>query len=440
MSHGRPPNIIFIVLDDLGYSGLGCYGQQLIRTPNIDRLAREGMRFRQHYAGSCICAPSRAALMTGRHGGHTPVRGNTGGIPLPEGEETVADLLSEAGYACGGFGKWGLGDAGSPGVPERHGFDLFFGYYHQIHAHDYFPGHLWRNSTKVPLPGNEGGGRSVYSQHVIFGKMLQWIRTHKDRPFFCYAPWTPPHGRYEIPGDEPGFREYADEPWPEAARIYAGMISLIDRQVGALLDLLSELGIDEETIIFFTSDNGADAPERSELTRLFRSNGGLRGGKRTLYEGGIRVPFIVRWPGRVPADAVSHHVSHFADIAPTLAELAHAPPPREADGISLVPTLLGEEEANRPQEEHSLLYWECGGILEYVTPVPMQAVRFGEWKAVRHRREDPIELYNLAEDEAEENDLAALRPDLVAEAERQFALCHAEPLPQVEPGMESEGA
>lgn len=203
-----------------------------------------------------------------------------------------------------------------------------------------------------------------------------------------------------------------------------------------MLALLAELGIDEQTIIFFTSDNGADAPQRSELTRLFRSNGSLRGGKRTLYEGGLRVPFIVRWPGRVPANVVSRHVSYFADILPTIAELAHAPPPGETDGISLVPTLLGGEAADRPQEEHSLLYWECGGIMEYVTPVPMQAVRFGEWKAVRHRVEDPVEIYNLAEDEAEENDLAAPRPDLVAEAERLFAQCHTDPPPQIEPQLE----
>lgn len=436
MSRRRPPNIIFIILDDLGYGGLGCYGQRRIRTPYIDRLAAEGMRLRQHYAGSSVCAPSRAVLMTGKHAGHAKVRGNTGGIPLPEDEKTVADLLAQAGYTCGGFGKWGLGDVGTTGVPERHGFDVFFGYYHQIHAHDYYPEYLWRSGTKVPLAGNEGGGRRLYSQHVIFDEMLRWIRANKDRPFFCYAPWTPPHGRYEIPADEPAFQQYADRPWPEMARIYAGMISLIDRRVGELLAQLEELGIADQTIIFLTSDNGADGARRSELTRFFDSNGGLRGGKRTLYEGGIRVPFIVRWPGRIPANTVSDHVSYFGDILPTLAELAGAAVPDETDGISLVPTLLGEEAAGRAQEEHSLLYWECGGIMEYVRPVPMQAVRFGPWKAVRHRREDPIEIYNLAEDEAEEHNLAAQRPDLVAEAERYFAQCHTEPPPQIEPEME----
>lgn len=243
----RPPNIILIVVDDLGSGGLGCYGQRLIQTPHLDRMAQEGMRFEQHYAGSGVCAPSRAVLMTGKHAGHASVRGNTGGIPLPEGEVTLATLLSQAGYACGGFGKWGLGDAGTPGAPERQGFDVFFGYYHQIHAHDYFPEYLWRNGAKVSLTGNEGGGRQVYSHYLIFAEMLRWIRSHKDGPFFCYAPWTLPHGRYEIPADEPALRGYIDRPWSETARIYAGMISLIDRCVGELLALLKELGIDQET-------------------------------------------------------------------------------------------------------------------------------------------------------------------------------------------------
>ena len=429
----RRPNIIFIVVDDLGFGGLGCYGQRLIRTPNVDRLAQEGMRFEQHYAGCSVCAPSRAVLLTGKHAGHTAVRANTGGVPLPESEVTVADILSRAGYTCGGFGKWGLGDTGTPGVPERHGFDMFFGYYHQIHAHDYYPEYLWCNSAKVLLEANENGGRKFYSQHLIFDEMLRWIRANKERPFFCYAPWTPPHGRYEIPEDELAFQEYVDRPWPKTARIYAGMIALIDRQVGELLALLAELGIDRDTIVFFTSDNGAAPADRSELTRLFRSNGGLRGGKRTLYEGGIRVPFIVRWPGHVPASSVSRHVSYFADVLPTLAELAGAPTPEETDGLSLVPTLLGEQAAGRPQEEHARLYWECGGLLEYTLPVPMQAVRFGQWKAVRHRAGDPIEVYDLAADQEEQRNLATLRPDLVAEAKRHFAECHVDPPPQIEP-------
>ena len=425
------PNIVFIMVDDMGYEDLGCYGSKTIHTPRIDRMAAEGMRFTQAYSGCTVCAPARSTLMTGTHAGHTPVRGNTGGIPLGANDVTVADLLRRAGYATGGFGKWGLGDLDTAGVPENHGFDTFFGYYHQIHAHYYYPEYLVRNGEKVELPGNKDGNEKEYTHYRIFEEAKRFIRANRDRPFFCYCPWTPPHGRYEIPEDEPALEQYQDKKWPKDARVIAAMDTMIDRHVGELLELLKELDLDEKTIVFFCSDNGA----AKRLDGVLDSSGSLRGEKRSMYEGGIRVPMIVRWPGVVDAGAVSDLPWYFPDVLPTLTDLAGANRfvPSGIDGLSVAPTLLGQGE----QRRHECLYWEWrlfnwrkkkedpNGL--------MQAVRQDRWKLVRHRQDKPWELYDLSEDEGEQRDLAAAHPDVVERLTAWIAENRTEPRPQIEP-------
>ncbi len=431
------PNIVFIIVDDMGYADLGCYGGKQIATPNIDAMADEGMRFTDVYSGCAVCAPARSVLMTGYHMGHTSVRGNSGGIPLVDEDVTVAEALRSAGYACGGFGKWGLGDVQTAGVPERQGFDVFFGYYHQVHAHYYFPGYLWRNSEKVDLPGNANGKREQYSHHLIFEETLKFIHEHKDRPFFCYAPWTPPHGKYEIPEDEPAWQMYKDKPWPQEAKVVAAMDTMIDRHVGELLALLKELELDERTIVFFTSDNGA----ARRFDGVLDSSGPLRGQKRDVYEGGIRVPMIVRapspkrlrrvgdWPGKVAAGTVSDHVWYFADVMPTLTELAGAEAPRGIDGISVVPTLLGEKAAGRRQRQHEYLYWEWGRG----KAGSARAIRMGNWKGVKPGSDQPLELYDLSKDIGEQSNIGAQHPDVVARIEAHLRACRTEPRPQAEP-------
>ena len=427
---GNKPNIVFIIVDDTGWADLGCYGSRHIRTPNIDQMAAEGIRFTQAYSGCTVCAPARSVLMTGLHMGHTSVRGNTGGIPLPDGDATVAEVLKRAGYATGGFGKWGLGDVDSPGVPEKQGFDEFFGYYHQVHAHDYWTEYLWRNSQKVPMVGEKGDPQR-YTHYRIFEQTLEFIRRNKDRPFFCYAPWTPPHGQYQIPESDPAWQMYKDKPWPRDAKVVAAMDTMIDRNVGELLDLLKELKIDERTIVLFCSDNGA----AKRFDGLLDSSGPLRGCKRSMYEGGIRVPMIVRWPGKIKAGTVSEHVCYFADVMPTLAELAGASRyvPTGVDGLSFVPTLTGRA----IQKKHPFLYWEWHlynwGKRKNVPSGLMQAVRMGDWKAVRHQSNVPFELYDLSKDVAEKNNLAAERPDIVAKIEAYVQRDRVEPRAQIEP-------
>ncbi len=427
------PNIVFIITDDLGYADLGCYGSQAIDTPNIDRMAAEGMRFTDAYSGCTVCAPARSCLMTGYHMGHTSVRLNTGGVPLLDEDVTVAEVLKSAGYVCGGFGKWGLGDVGTSGVPERHGFDIFFGYYHQVHAHNYYPEYLWCNSEKVPLPENAGGKRKQYSHYLIFEQTLKFIRENKERPFFCYAPWTPPHGHYEIPEEDPAWEKYKDEPWPKEAKVVAAMVSMIDRQVGQLLGLLRELGIAQKTIVFFTSDNGA--ARRFEGT--LNSCGPLRGMKRDLYEGGIRVPMIAWWPGMIQPGAVSDFPWYFPDVRPTLTELAGMSWTTPLDGISIVPTLLGEEVAGHEQQQRKFMYWEWARYnwakRQLVPGGVAQAVRMGRWKAVRPRSGAPLELYDLSSDLGEKHNIAGEHPEIVAQIERYLATCRSNPRPQSEP-------
>jgi arylsulfatase A-like enzyme len=417
----QKPNIIFIIGDDLGRCDLGCYGSKQVATPNIDRLAAEGIRFTDAYSGCTVCAPARSCLMTGYHMGHTTVRSNPGGVPIRAEDVTVAEALKRAGYACGGFGKWGLGDVRTTGVPEKHGFDVFFGYYHQVHAHDYYPTYLWRSGEKVVLAGNQDGKRGQYSHYVIFEEMKKFLRENKDRAFFCYAPWTPPHGNYEIPQDDPAWRMYKDKSWPENAKVVAAMTSMVDRNVGDVMALLRELKIDDNTIVFFCSDNGA----ANRFEGVLDSCGPLRGFKRSLYDGGIRVPMIVRWPGKIKPGSWSDLQWYFADVMPTLADLARAESPKGIDGISVVPTLLGED---RKQQKHEYLYWEDGPEKRL-----QQAVRMGNWKAVRPKPGAPLELYDLSKDIGEKDNVAGQHPDIVAKIEAVLKTCRTEPGPQIEP-------
>ena len=414
----RKPNIVYFIIDELGYYELSCMGHPEMQTPNVDRLAAGGMRFTQLMAGGPVCAPTRSVLMTGQHLGHTSVRANGGGMPLKADDVTVAQVLKAAGYACGGFGKWGLGDRGSTGVPEKHGFDVFFGYYHQTHAHTFFPQYLIRNSELVELPGNHDDFHEgqTFSQYRIVEEGKKFIRANKDRPFFAYMCWTPPHGQWGLPKDDPSWALYKDKPWSvgqqgkDDAKIYAAMVNLVDREVGEVLAMLKELGLAENTLVFFSGDNGGKAyfADKEHPAGLFAPNVDpktgkrFRGGKSSLYEGGLRVPFIAYWPGRIAPGQVGDYLGCFTDVMPTLAELAGAKPPDGIDGLSLVPTLLGEKAAGRPQPQHEYLYWEAG---------LKRAVRCGQWKLVGTPKQ--WELYDLAADIEEQQDVAAKHPDVV---------------------------
>ena len=409
----RRPNLIFILADDAGIGDFGCYGQTLIRTPNVDRMAAEGMRFTQAYAGSAVCGPTRCVLMTGLHTGHCTRRDNRakanppgqgkdrGLVPLRASDATVAATLKKAGYATGGIGKWGLGNPGTTGVPETHGFDHFLGYYDQVHAHDYYTTHLLRSGKKVELPGNQGKEKTQYTHDLFEADTLRFIREHKDRPFFLYLPYTLPHGKYVIPSDAPD----SDKPWPQQHKNSAAMITRLDATVGKILALLEELGLDGKTLVIFTSDNG---PNRPFLAR-FRSAAGLRGIKRQLYEGGIRMPTVARWPGGTPAGVVSDFVWSQVDVLPTAAELAGVEPPKNLDGISILPTLLGKK-----QKPHDHLYWEIHSPFH-------QAVRAGRWKGIRFGTEEALELYDLSKDPGETRDVAGQNPDAVKKIEAILA-------------------
>jgi arylsulfatase A-like enzyme len=427
----EPPNIVFILADDLGYGHLGSYGQEQIRTPHIDRLAEQGTRFTQFYSGSTVCAPARSVLMTGMHTGHTSVRGNTGGIPILDDDVTVGEVLQAAGYTTGIFGKWGLGDAETTGVPNRQGFDEFFGYLHQVHAHFYYPYFLWQNEEPYILEGNEGGARGAYTHDVITEKALQFVRDQDDAPFFLYLAYTIPHTELLVP--EESFAEYAgqfpepnpyvspnghyaDQPNPRTA--FAAMVTRMDRDVGRVLTLLDSLNLSDNTIVFFTSDNGGQRGGGPDLD-FFQGNASLRGSKGNLYEGGIKVPMIARWPGRIADGAVSDHPWAFWDVMPTLAELAGAAVPDSIDGISMLPTLLGDRGA---EQQHEFLYWENGGEANL-----QQAVRWGQWKAVRPRGVPTLELYDLAADPSEATDVALLHPDVVATIEALLATARVPP-------------
>jgi arylsulfatase len=443
----RPPNIVLILADDLGYGELGSYGQTKIRTPNVDRLADEGMRFTQHYSGSPVCAPSRAVLLTGLHTGHAYIRDNDempergdvwrdlsleGQRPLPANTHSLGTVLQNAGYVTGAIGKWGLGGPGSTGEPNRQGFDHWYGYLCQRIAHNYYPPHLWRN-TEMHVLENEyffphqrlpehadafdpasyaPYSGTQYSLDLMAEEALAFIRENQDRPFFLYLPFPVPHVALQVP--EESLKEYdgafPDTPYrgdrgylphiaPRAA--YAAMITRMDREIGRIVSLLEDLGLDDNTIIFFTSDNGPTFNGGTD-SEFFGSAGTLRGLKTQLYEGGIRVPLIARWPGRIQPGSVSDHLSAFWDFLPTLAQLAGTDVPVEVDGLSILPTLLRELDE---QERHEYLYWEFQG---------RQAVRLGDWKGYRSSVDSAIELYDLGSDIGEQRDVADQHPDVVA--------------------------
>ena len=420
----RPPNVIFILADDLGYGDLSCYGQTKFKTPHIDALAHQGMRFTQHYSGSTVCAPSRCALMTGMHTGHTPVRGNSehqpeGQAAMPADTYTVAHHLKSAGYTTGLFGKWGLGYPGSDSDPLKMGFDRFYGYNCQRMAHCYYPAFLWNDGQRELLWGNVASHKRDYAPKFIQAQALEFIRENKDRPFFCYYAAIQPHadmvapesymkkhrGKYPPEVDYPASHYVAQ---PEAHAAFAAMVNVLDDSVGEITKELESLGIADNTIVIFSSDNGPHL-EGGHDPKYFDSNGFARGFKRDLYEGGIRVPMIASWPGKVKAGSVSEHVSAFWDFLPTMAELVGKPLPRKCDGLSMLPTLLGQ--ANQPR--HDYLYWEFPAIRGRV------AIRKGDWKGVRYNvnkdPNSPLELYSLLSDAGEQHNVADQYPDVVAE-------------------------
>lgn len=392
----RRPNIVYILADDLGYGHLGCYGQQEIKTPCIDSMAREGMRFTDHYAGSALCAPSRCVLITGLHTGHCFIRNNKalpveGNVPIPADSQTIPKLLKKAGYRSAAIGKWGLGYPGSEGDPMKQGFDHFFGYNCQRQAHTYYPPHLWRNDDKVILEGNKEDPKTDYSHDLLTAEALNFIRENRDNPFFLYVPYTIPHAAFEVPD----LGQYADMPWSPVKKAIAAMISRMDADVGRILDLIKSLGLEECTLVIFASDNGCAS---GALLDEFNGSGPLRACKGTLYEGGIRAPMIARWPGKVAPGTTSAHVCGFQDMMPTFAELAGVTVPGRTDGISIVPTLLGKG----PQQKHEYLYWELRQD---------RAVRMGNFKAVQTKA--GLQLFDLAKDLAEKTDVAAKHPDIV---------------------------
>ena len=419
----RPPNIVYIMSDEIGYYEVGYMGQELIKTPRIDGMAKEGLVFTHAMAGAPVCAPLRCVLMTGKHMGHASVRVNDGGTPLHEGEVTIASALKKLGYATGGFGKWGAGGRGSTGVPEKHGFDVFFGYYDQVHAHSFYPPHLVRNSQDVPLKGNSGGrSGETYSHYEIMKEGLQFIREHKDGPFFAYFPVTPPHGMFDIPASDPAMKHYADkENWPVDARNYAGMVTMLDRNVGEILDLLQELGLERNTIVFFTGDNGGqDRFRTKDRPRGFfgpnkhpKTGVEFRGGKGNLYEGGLRIPAVVRWPGKIKSGQVSELLWYQPDIFPTLAELCGAEIPGDIDGLSILPTLIGRGS----QRLHEMFYWEFR---------EQTAVREKDWKAIQVKSGMPWVLYDLGKDVSETTDLADQHPE---QLKRMIAFAKASHVP-----------
>jgi arylsulfatase A-like enzyme len=425
------PNIVWIMADDLGYGDVGCYGQQRIKTPHIDRLAAEGVRFTNCYAGSTVCAPSRCTLMTGLHTGHARVRGNAN-MPLEPADVTVAELLKGAGYSTGIIGKWGLGEPNSTGVPNRQGFDYWFGYLNQKHAHNYYPDYLWRNEQRVPLAGNvvQGGvatQRAQYSHDLFVREALDFLARNKDQPFFLYLPFTIPHANneagkrgMEVPSDAP----YSAEAWPQPQKNFAAMITRLDAGVGQIMAKLKELGLDTRTIVFFTSDNGPHK-EGGGDPKFFSSSGPLRGHKRDLYEGGIRVPMIVRWPGHVAPHTQSDLPWAFWDFLPTACELVGVAPPANLDGLSVVPELLGEKLAGRVQPRHEYLYWEFHerGTKQAVRMDKTRTSdgRMGDWKAIRFGVDGPIELYDMRNDVAEAHDVAAEHPDVIARVKKLLA-------------------
>ncbi len=444
----KRPNVIFILTDDLGYGDLGCYGQKLIKTPRLDRMAAEGMRFTDFYAGSTVCAPSRSVLMTGQHMGHTHVRGNASGPDmskqsLRDEDITVAEVAKAAGYATGLCGKWGLGDhapGGESGLPRRQGFDFFYGYLNQVHAHNYYPEFLWRNETKEPLRnvvqraerayGGFTGGWATkkvdYTHDLVASEALTFIRQHgstddNSNPFFLYVSLTIPHANNEATrgvgdGQEvPDYGQYTDKDWSDQDKGQAAMISRMDADVGRILDLVDELGIEKDTVVMFSSDNGPH-DEGGHNTDRFDPGGPLRGMKRDLYEGGIRVPLLVRWTDTTPANTTSSHIGYFGDLMATVAELSGTTCPDNTDSISFASTITGNAAAQQP---HEYLYWE------FYEQGGKQAVRAGNWKAIRMPwMTGKTKLYDLTKDIGETTDVSGTNPETVKRLEAMMADAH----------------
>lgn len=432
----RKPNIVVILADDLGYGDVGCYGQERIKTPNLDRMAAEGMRFTQAYAGGTVCAPSRCALMTGLHVGHARIRGNMNallpGAALIDEDVTVAEVLKDAGYATAVIGKWGLGETAknTEGLPGRQGFDYFFGYLKHGHAHNYYTDYLWRNETKVTLPnviskdpahkGNVASKKVEYSHDLLAEEGLKVVREHRDQPFFLYWAFTIPHANDEA-GHEgmevPGYGEYGGLDWPEPQKGHAAMITRMDRDIGRMLELLKELGLDENTLVIFSSDNGPHQ-EGGNDPDFNNSNGPLRGYKGNLTEGGIRVPFIARWPGRIKAGVTSDATVYFPDIMPTFAALAGSEAAADVDGIDFSPTLFGSQQ---PELSDRFKYWEWNK-----NGLRVQAARRQQWKAIREPHAGTIELYDLSTDIGETRNLSRSRPKVLAMFADYFSTARTE--------------
>ena len=435
------PNIIYILADDLGYGDLGCFGSTKIKTPNLDRMATEGMRFTQHYSGQTVCSPSRCSLNTGLHMGHASVRAN--GQLLDPNDIVIAELLKKAGYTTAAIGKWGLSEGSTDAnCPNQKGFDYYFGFENQGFAHFYYPEFMWRNHTKVEYPENIGirdesgryiDGKGTYIHDEFTREAIHFIQKNKNKPFFLYLPYSIPHAELTVPKDSRA--PYEKLGWPENPKItpgyksghvkdqgygsqykegycaqdqpnvtYAGMISRMDRDIGRIISLVDSLGLGENTIIMFGSDNGPSDEGGQDLA-FFNSSGGFRGKKRDIYEGGIRTPFIVRWKGNIQPGTESDLISHFSDFLPTACELANVETPK-TDGVSLLPTLLGKPQS---QKQHRYLYWEWKNL---------QALRVGEWKffymnATKPNEKPVYELYNLKEDPAEQNNVVVEHPELV---------------------------
>jgi len=425
----KKPNVVFILADDLGYAEVGCYGQKKIRTPHIDALAVQGLRFTQAYSGNPVCAPSRCTLMTGLHTGHSQIRSNKelggtegwklgstigGQWPLEEGTFTVAKMFQQAGYTTGAFGKWGLGRVPTTGDPQKQGFDHFFGYICQRQAHTFYPNHLWKDGQIFWIEENKDGAERVYSHDLIAEEALKFIHTNKDRPFFLYVPFTIPHVALQVPEDSlaeykglwpdppyDGKKGYIPHEHPRAC--YAGMVTRMDKDVGRIMATLKDLDLDNNTLVIFTSDNGPTYAGGADST-FFESAGPLRGLKGSVWEGGIRVPFIARWPGKIEPGTETDQVTAFWDFLPTCAQLLDVTAPDGLDGVSILPTLL----AQSGQQQHKHLYWELRG---------QRAARKGKWKAVRLKPGQKTQLFDLDADVGEQNNVAAQYPEVLAQME-----------------------
>lgn len=422
LNASEKPNIVYIMCDDMGYGQLGCYGQKMIKTPRIDSMAQEGLLLSDYYSGTAVCAPSRCSLMTGRHVGHTYIRGNkeypTGQEPIPDATITVAEKMKKAGYATALIGKWGLGYPGSEGEPNKQGFDFFYGYNDQKHAHNHFPSFILKNEERIELK-NSKGNEVEYTQYMLTAEAKKFIKQNEKNPFFLYLAYVIPHSKLQIPAEDPCFLQYKDKDWPLPQKKHAGMISRLDADVGSIMDYLKELGLAKNTLVIFTSDNGAHK-EGGAKPDFFKDSGPLRGIKRNMYEGGIRVPFVAWWPGTIEAGRRSAHLAAHWDLMPTACDMAGVTEPENIDGISYLPLLKGEL---KKQKKHDYLYFE----LHWPTK---RGVRVGDWVCLQEKTSsinpevDKTELYNLKDDLGQQNNLASKYPEKLQEMKAILKKAH----------------